>query len=50
MKEFLTTYSPVIGLLFFFTIFCLLIIYLLRPKTKKDCEKHAKIPLKDEEK
>ncbi len=48
MKEFLITNAPIIGLLFFFSAFCFVIIYLLKPRTKKECEKHAQIPLKDD--
>ena len=48
MKDWLIHNSPIIGLIFFFSIFCGIIIYLLRPKAKKEGEEHAKIPLKDE--
>lgn len=49
MKEFIITHAPIIGLIFFFSAFCFIIIYLLRPKVKKEAQKHAKIPLKDDE-
>lgn len=48
MKDFIINHAPTIGLIFFFSAFCLVIIYLLRPKTKKECDKHANIPLKDD--
>lgn len=47
MLDFITKNSPIIGLIFFFVTFCFIVFYLTRAKTKKDCEKYAKIPLKD---
>ncbi len=46
--EFIIRNAPLISLIFFFSVFCFVVFYLLRPKTKKECEKHAKIPLKDD--
>ncbi len=46
MIEFLINNSPIISLLLFFSVFCYIVYYLLKPKTKKESEKNAKIPLK----
>ena len=49
MIEFIINNSPIISLLLFFSVFCYVIYYLLQPKTKKESEKNAKIPLKKDE-
>jgi cbb3-type cytochrome oxidase subunit 3 len=48
IKEYIINNSPIIGLIFFILIFCGVVVYLLRPQTKKECEKYSKIPLKDD--
>jgi cbb3-type cytochrome oxidase subunit 3 len=48
MINFIVTNSPIIGLIFFITIFCAVVIMLLLPKNKKKYQDYGKIPLKDE--
>ncbi len=48
IKNFIVTNSPIIGLLFFVTVFCIVIITLLLPKNKKKYQDYSKIPFKDE--
>jgi cbb3-type cytochrome oxidase subunit 3 len=50
MIEFLVKHSPIIGLIFFITIFCAVVISLLLPKNKKKFNDYGKIPLKDDKK
>jgi cbb3-type cytochrome oxidase subunit 3 len=49
MIEFIADNSPIISLLFFFSVFCYVVYYLLKPGTKKESEKNAKIPLKEDD-
>lgn len=49
MINFLVKYSPLIALIFFFTIFCIVIFMVFRPKTKKTYQDYANIPLKEDE-
>ena len=39
--------ANIIGLIFFFTFFCVVAIWIFRPGSKKKYDAHAKIPLKD---
>ncbi len=51
MKEiinFLVTNSPTIGLVFFVSVFCVILFITLRPKNKKKYQDYSKIPFKDE--
>jgi cbb3-type cytochrome oxidase subunit 3 len=46
--DFIIKNSPIIGLLFFFFIFCFIAITLILPKNKKKFKKYGQIPFKDE--
>jgi len=46
--NFIVKNSPIIGLLFFIAVFCVVIITLLLPKNKKKFQDYSKIPFKDE--
>jgi cbb3-type cytochrome oxidase subunit 3 len=46
--DFLAHHAPVIGLLFFFVIFCVIAFIAYRPKNKKTIQSHAFIPLKED--
>ncbi len=48
MTDFIIKNSPIIGLLFFVTIFCVIVIIVALPKNKKKYQNYSKIPLKDE--
>lgn len=48
MIEFISVNAPIIGLIFFFTIFCIVVINLLLPKNKKKYQDYSKIPFEDE--
>jgi len=48
MTDFIVTNSPIIGLIFFITIFCIVVIVALLPKNKKKFQDCGKIPFKDE--
>jgi cbb3-type cytochrome oxidase subunit 3 len=47
--DFLTQNATLIGLLFFFTFFCLMLLWTFRPSAKKQHKEHANIPLKETE-
>ncbi|MFP4313860.1 MAG: cbb3-type cytochrome c oxidase subunit 3 [Alphaproteobacteria bacterium] len=50
MKElFASANMGLIGLLFFFGFFCLMLIWVLRPGAKSKYKKDAEIPLKEDE-
>ncbi len=49
MIDFIIKNSPIIGLLFFITVFCVVAINLLLPKNKKKYQDYSKIPFKDEQ-
>ena len=49
MIDFLVKYSQLIALIFFFTAFCVVLVMVFRPKTKKKYKDYANIPLKDDE-
>ncbi len=49
MIDFLVKYSPLIGLLFFFALFCFIAFTLFRPKSKKKFQDYANIPFKEKE-
>jgi cbb3-type cytochrome oxidase subunit 3 len=49
MIEFISNNAPIIGLIFFLSVFCIIVIILLLPKNKKKFKKYSKIPLKDDE-
>ena len=42
------THAPVIGLLFFFTMFVGIAVWALRPSIKQTLQAHAEIPLKED--
>lgn len=46
--DFLFTYAPIIGLIFFISIFCVVLFVAFRPKNKKKFQDYSKIPFKDE--
>jgi cbb3-type cytochrome oxidase subunit 3 len=46
--NFIIINSPVIGLIFFITVFCVVVITLLLPKNKTKFKNYSKIPLRDE--
>jgi cbb3-type cytochrome oxidase subunit 3 len=46
--DLLVEYSPLIGLIFFLTIFFGIVGFLCKAKTKKNCKKYAEIALKDD--
>lgn len=48
MINWLVENSPVIGTLFFFGIFCLVIYILFRKGAKKKFDKYSKIPMEDD--
>jgi cbb3-type cytochrome oxidase subunit 3 len=48
MIEFITINAATIATIFFFLIFCYVLISVANPKNKKKHQDHAKIPLKDE--
>jgi len=39
--------APIVGLIFFFSVFVGIVIWAMRPSKKKELEALAKIPLKD---
>ena len=43
------TTTTIIGLIFFFTVFISILIYVYRPSKKRDMEEYGNIPLKDKE-
>jgi cbb3-type cytochrome oxidase subunit 3 len=49
MMDFFVKYSPIISLILFLTIFCVVIFIVFRPKNKKEYNESANIPLKDDE-
>ena len=48
--NFLVKYSATIALLFFFSVFCYVVITLLKPKQEKKYKDYANIPFKDSDK
>lgn len=48
MIEVIIRNAPVIGLLIFFLMFCLILINTFKPKSKKKYQDYAKIALKDD--
>lgn len=46
--NFIVKVSPIIGLFIFLAIFLIVIYLVFRPKSKKNFEEFAKIPLKEE--
>ena len=46
--NFIVQNAPMIGLLFFFSVFCVVVIVLLLPKNKNKLQNYSKIPFKDE--
>lgn len=46
--DFIFNNAPIIGLIFFISIFCVVLFVALRPKNKKKFQDYSKIPLKDE--
>jgi len=42
--------AGIIGLLFFFTFFVLLALWLIRPGAKEKAKDHARIPLEEDDK
>lgn len=48
MMTFVAENAPMIGLLFFFTFFCGVLFYALRPKNATMFNEIAQIPLKDD--
>ena len=50
MIEFIVKNAAIIGLLFFFTIFCSIVLYVFFvPNGKKKFDNYAKIPFKDKD-
>jgi cbb3-type cytochrome oxidase subunit 3 len=45
---FASSSAGLIGLLFFFAIFCLILLWVYRPGAKEKFKKHGQIPLKDD--
>ncbi|MES2677444.1 MAG: cbb3-type cytochrome c oxidase subunit 3 [Pseudomonadota bacterium] len=48
MIDFIVKNSPIIGLIFFVTVFCIVVIVVALPKNKKKFQDYSKIPFKDE--
>lgn len=48
MIDFISHHAGVIGLLFFFTFFSLMVCWVFRPGSKQDYIAKANIPLKDD--
>ena len=46
--NFIAVNSPIIGLLFFVIVFCIVVVTSLLPKNKKKFQDYSKIPFKDE--
>ena len=44
----LIAHAPIIGLLMFFSIFCGVFIWMVRPGMKQKLQAHANIPLQEE--
>lgn len=47
--DILITYSKEIGLVFFFSIFMMILLWVFNPKTGKDLEAHKYLPLAENE-
>lgn len=47
MIEFLGVHPGLIGLLFFFVFFCVIIVWVYRPKGKTIYKNHANIPFEE---
>ena len=45
--SFISEYAKIIGLLFFFTMFCLIAFWAYRPSSKKKFERYGRMPLED---
>jgi cbb3-type cytochrome oxidase subunit 3 len=43
------THAPVIGLLFFFTVFIGVIAWMIRPGMKQKMQQYGRIPLKEDQ-
>ncbi|MCE3254693.1 MAG: Cbb3-type cytochrome oxidase component FixQ [Rickettsiaceae bacterium] len=50
MMEFIVRNAPIISLLFFFSVFCVIVIFILLPKNKSKFKNYSEIPFKDEQK
>lgn len=48
MMETLIEYSPIIGLIFFFTVFLGIAFWAMQPKRKNTLQQLAQIPLKED--
>lgn len=48
--NFLATHAGLIGTIFFFTFFCLVILWTFRPGAGAIYRKHARLPLEEENK
>ena len=49
MIDFIIENAATIGTIFFFSTFCFIVASLFKPKAKKESEKNAQIPLKDDD-
>jgi cbb3-type cytochrome oxidase subunit 3 len=49
MMDLITSNAALIGLLFFFSFFCLMFMWTFRPGSKKIYKQHAQIPLEETE-
>ncbi len=50
MKSFFASADAgMVGLLFFFAFFCAVLIWVMRPGSKKKYDEHAEIPLNEDE-
>jgi len=49
MMDFLTQYSAIIGLLFFFAAFVGIALWAFLPKNKEEIESHKNIPLSEDD-
>lgn len=50
MIEFLVSHATLIGLLFFFTFFCVMGLWVFRPGAKKIYKEQARIPFEENNK
>ncbi|WND03400.1 cbb3-type cytochrome c oxidase subunit 3 [Temperatibacter marinus] len=48
MIDFLTDNSGTVGLLFFFSVFCMIALRSFRPSVKEEIESHKNIPLMED--
>lgn len=49
MSAFASAHAGMIGLLFFFTFFVLMVLWLLRPGAKEEAQYNARIPLEEDD-